>query len=44
MRPEDIANAIAYALAQPSNVDVNEIILRPSPALTGISLKDGNDE
>lgn len=30
IRPEDIANAIAYALAQPTNVDVNEIVLRPS--------------
>jgi NADP-dependent 3-hydroxy acid dehydrogenase YdfG len=30
IRPEDIANAISYALAQPSDVDVNEIILRPS--------------
>ncbi|MDP4500555.1 SDR family oxidoreductase [Nonomuraea turcica] len=30
IRPEDIANAIKYALDQPSDVDVNEIILRPS--------------
>lgn len=30
IRPEDVANAITYALAQPSDVDVNEIILRPS--------------
>jgi NADP-dependent 3-hydroxy acid dehydrogenase YdfG len=30
IRPEDVANAIAYALAQPSDVDVNEVILRPS--------------
>lgn len=30
IRPEDVANAIGYALAQPSDVDVNEIILRPS--------------
>ncbi|HEU5157454.1 MAG TPA: SDR family oxidoreductase [Streptosporangiaceae bacterium] len=30
IRPEDVANAIAYAVAQPSGVDVNEIILRPS--------------
>lgn len=30
IRPEEIANAIAYALAQPTDVDVNEIILRPS--------------
>ncbi|WP_327586455.1 short chain dehydrogenase [Nonomuraea sp. NBC_00507] len=30
IRPEDIANAIKYALDQPSDVDVSEIILRPS--------------
>lgn len=30
IRSEDVANAIAYALAQPSDVDVNEIVLRPS--------------
>ena len=30
IRPEDIANAITYVLTQPSDVDVNEIILRPS--------------
>ncbi|RVX46407.1 NADP-dependent 3-hydroxy acid dehydrogenase YdfG [Nonomuraea polychroma] len=30
IRPEDIGNAIAYALNQPADVDVNEIILRPS--------------
>jgi NADP-dependent 3-hydroxy acid dehydrogenase YdfG len=30
IRPEDVANAIAYALAQPPDVDINEIILRPS--------------
>ncbi|MGP3961399.1 SDR family oxidoreductase [Nonomuraea sp. 3N208] len=30
IRPEDIGNAVAYALNQPADVDVNEIILRPS--------------
>ena len=29
MQPKEIANAIAYAVACPANVDVNEIILRP---------------
>ena len=29
----DIANAVMYALAQPSSVDVNEILVRPTPAV-----------
>lgn len=33
LRPEDIANAVMYALAQPAHVDVNEIMVRPTPAI-----------
>lgn len=29
IRADDIANAIAYAIEQPSSVDVSEIIVRP---------------
>lgn len=32
LAPEDIARAVTYALAQPANVDVNEILVRPTPA------------
>lgn len=28
--PEDIANAVAYAINQPDNVDVGDIVIRPS--------------
>jgi len=31
MKPEDIAGAVMYALAQPRHVDVNEILVRPTP-------------
>lgn len=31
MEPEDIANAVLYAVNQPAHVDVNEIMLRPTP-------------
>lgn len=31
MTPEDIANAVMYAVSQPDHVDVNEIMLRPTP-------------
>jgi len=31
LKPEDIANAVIYALAQPAHVDVNEILVRPTP-------------
>ena len=27
---EDIANAVLYAIAQPPNVSVNEVLIRPS--------------
>lgn len=33
MQPEDIAAAILYAVAQPERVDVNEILVRPTPPL-----------
>ncbi len=33
MLPEDIAEAILYAVAQPARVDVNEILVRPTPPL-----------
>lgn len=29
LRPEDVANAVRYALEQPETVDVNEILVRP---------------
>lgn len=32
LKPEDIANAVMYAVAQPARVDVNEILVRPTPA------------
>ncbi|WP_311945081.1 SDR family oxidoreductase [Halomonas piscis] len=32
MKDEDIANAVIYALGQPTHVDVNEILVRPTPA------------
>ncbi|WP_166256873.1 SDR family oxidoreductase [Marinobacter salicampi] len=31
LEPADIANAVTYALAQPRHVDVNEILVRPTP-------------
>ncbi|QJD59345.1 SDR family oxidoreductase [Pseudomonas sp. gcc21] len=30
--PEDIGRAVLYALSQPAHVDVNEILVRPTPA------------
>ncbi|MEX2476704.1 SDR family oxidoreductase [Marinobacter sp.] len=32
LKPEDIANAVIFALSQPAHVDVNEILVRPTPA------------
>ncbi|MEH6387572.1 SDR family oxidoreductase [Pseudomonas profundi] len=31
--PEDIGRAVLYALSQPAHVDVNEILVRPTPAV-----------
>lgn len=33
LKPDDIANAVVYALAQPAHVDVNEILVRPTPPI-----------
>ena len=35
LEPEAIAAAIAYAIAQPADVDVNEIVVRPTAATGG---------
>jgi NADP-dependent 3-hydroxy acid dehydrogenase YdfG len=34
MRPDDIAAAVLYALNQPRGVDVNEILIRPTPPVS----------
>jgi NADP-dependent 3-hydroxy acid dehydrogenase YdfG len=33
LQPEDIARAVLYALSQPPHVDVNEVVVRPTPEL-----------
>ncbi|GGC84776.1 SDR family oxidoreductase [Halopseudomonas salina] len=33
LQPEDVARAVLYALSQPAHVDVNEVLIRPTPAL-----------
>ena len=33
LQPEDIGRAVLYALSQPAHVDVNEILVRPTPAV-----------
>ncbi|MDR5899725.1 SDR family oxidoreductase [Halomonas vilamensis] len=33
LQDRDIANAVVYALAQPAHVDVNELLIRPTPPL-----------
>jgi NADP-dependent 3-hydroxy acid dehydrogenase YdfG len=30
LRPEDVARAVMFAVSQPSHVDVNEILIRPT--------------
>ena len=30
LQPEDIANAVVYVATQPSHVNINEILLRPT--------------
>ncbi len=34
LQPEDIAAAVMYAISQPTRVDVNEILVRPTPRTT----------
>jgi len=34
LQSADIANAVLYVLSQPEHVDVNEILVRPTPAVT----------
>ncbi len=29
-QPDDIANGVLYAIAQPDNVSVNEVLVRPT--------------
>jgi NADP-dependent 3-hydroxy acid dehydrogenase YdfG len=33
LKPEDVAHAVMYAVAQPAYVDVNEILVRPTPEI-----------
>ncbi|MDI9244690.1 SDR family oxidoreductase [Marinobacter sp. CHS3-4] len=33
LKPEDVANAVVYSLTQPAHVDVNEILVRPTPPI-----------
>lgn len=33
LQPQDIANAVLYALSQPAHVDLNEMLIRPTPPL-----------
>ncbi len=33
LRPEDVARAVMYAVSQPPHVDVNEVLVRPTPPL-----------
>jgi NADP-dependent 3-hydroxy acid dehydrogenase YdfG len=35
LQPEDIGRAVVYALSQPAHVDVNEILIRPTPPVDG---------
>ena len=33
LKPDDVANAVVYALSQPAHVDVNELLVRPTPPI-----------
>ena len=33
LEPDDIARAVVYALSQPAHVDVNEVLVRPTPPI-----------
>ena len=33
LQTEDVANAVLYAVSQPAHVDVNEVLVRPTPPL-----------
>jgi NADP-dependent 3-hydroxy acid dehydrogenase YdfG len=33
LKPDDIARSVLYAVSQPRHVDVNEILVRPTPAI-----------
>lgn len=33
LQPEDIGRAVVYALSQPAHVDVNEMLIRPTPPI-----------
>lgn len=33
LKAEDVANAVVYSLSQPAHVDVNEILVRPTPPI-----------
>lgn len=35
LQPEDVGRAVVYALSQPAHVDVNEILIRPTPPVDG---------
>lgn len=35
LRPEDVANAVVYALSQPKTVDIHELMILPTPPVEG---------
>jgi NADP-dependent 3-hydroxy acid dehydrogenase YdfG len=38
LQPSDVANAVLFALLQPLHVDVNEILVCPTPPMTSLIL------